>query len=266
MAIIIDTDLTDGTAPLDYPLTHARWFYKRVSGTVSASSETAGNPAIAANNPLTYTFWRPASPTATWTIETPAPEDVDYCAIAAHTLATNGSTVTVQRWDGSAFVDILTMAPTDNSPLIFYFAEVQSDRFRVSITGATAPRLGVIWFGKATSMERPIYGGHSPITLSRSTILSNNVSERGQWLGRSIVRGGSATSFTWQNLTAAWYRSDFDPLVEHLRTEPAFIAWRPASFPQETAYVWTNQDIQPTNAGRRDLMSVTVQVEGLGIE
>jgi hypothetical protein len=266
MSVVISRDLVLGTVDLDYPLTHARWGYRHITGTVSASSESAGSPASAASNPLTYTFWQPQSVTATWEIDAGTAQSVNYCGIAAHTLGDNGNTAEAQYWDGGSWVTLLDTNPGDNSPVMMLFETVSASRYRVRITGGTVPRLGVIWFGTTLDMQRPIYGGHTPITLARRTVYKNNVSERGQWLGRSIVRGGSATDFQWQHLTAEWYRANFDPLVEHLRTEPAFIAWRPLSYPNEVGYVWTNDDIAPSNMGIRDLMSVSVSVEGLGVE
>ena len=266
MAIVISSDLVLNQELIEFPLTHARIGYRRISGSVGASSETAGSPASAANNPLTYTFWQPASVTATWEIDAGSPQSVDYLGIAAHTIADNNNSVAAQYWNGSTWVTLLDTNPGDNRPIMLLFEGVTAQRFRVLITGGTPPRIGVIWFGLSLAMERPIYGGHSPINLARQTVTKNNVSERGQWLGRSIVRSGSAASFQWQNLTADWYRANFDPLVKHLRTEPAFIAWRPLSFPSETAYIWTNEDIAPSNTGTRNLMSVSLNAEGLGVE
>jgi hypothetical protein len=149
---------------------------------------------------------------------------------------------------------------------MFLFEQVFASKFRVQLYGATAPQIGVIFIGKTLDMQRAIYGGHSPITLSRDTINRPSMSERGQWLGTSIIRTGFSTSFAWEHLTADWYREFFDPFVEHARSKPYFIAWRPSTFPAEVGYVHSSGDIKPANMGIRDFMSVTVNTEGLGNE
>jgi hypothetical protein len=264
MAVVISSSIVLGEE--QSPFTHARILYKRIAGTVTASSETAGSPAVAANNPLTYTFWRPQSLPATWEIEAPDDVPVNCFGIAAHTMGDNGNTVEAQVWDGDDWVTVGTNTPTDNHPIMFLIPEANNTRFRIRISGGTVPRVGVISLGLTLDMQRPIYGGHSPINLSRTTVTRPNASERGQWLGRSIIRTGSRGQWQWRNLTADWYRANFDPFVESIRTEPFFIAWRPETFPDETAYCWTSDDVQPQNMGTRDLMEVTLTAEGLGVD
>ena len=118
----------------------------------------------------------------------------------------------------------------------------------------------------ALAMQRAIYAGHSPITLSRKTVKRPTKSEFGQWLGSSTIRHGLKTSFEWKNLKAAWYREYFDPFVKSARTKPFFIAWRPSKFPNEIAYAWTSNDIKPSNMGILDYMDVSMSVEGYADE
>lgn len=263
MSVIITAGLAASTP--DQPLTHARWGYQRVRGEVEASSAAQGAPALAADSPFTYTFWRPETMPATWQITPDSIQTVNYVGIAAHTIGSSGGTVGVEFWDGADWTLVAETTPEDNSAILFLFEDVEDGEiWRLTLTGPAAPRVGVVYAGKTLDMERPLYGGHSPINLSRQTVYANNVSERGQWLGRSIVRSGSATSLSWDHLTPGWYRAQFDPLVVHLRKEPAFVAWRPIKWPDGVAYVWTNADIQPSNMGVRDLMEVSVAVEGVG--
>ena len=113
-------------------------------------------------------------------------------------------------------------------------------------------------------MQRAIYGGHSPATLSRVTSVRPSLSETGQWLGATEVRSGYRSSYTWKHLTPSWYREHFDPFVaNNPRANPFFIAWRPDRYPDEVVYAWATNDIQPTNMGTgRGLMEVSMSVEG----
>lgn len=154
----------------------------------------------------------------------------------------------------------------DDRPIMRLVEETRSNKFRLRFVGQSTPVVGVIYMGKALEMARPIYGGHTPMNLARTTVVRPNVSERGQFLGRSIIRSGNRGSWSWTNLLAPWVRKYLDPFVESARTLPFFILWRPSSFPGESGYLWTLQDLAPSNSGGKDRMAFTLDAEGLGIE
>lgn len=247
------------------PLKHARIGYHNPSGTIVASTEATDFPAAAANNDDTFEFWKPTAVPATWRKDFGAAIDVNYCGIAAHNLAKVGASLQVQystndsTWNNAS--DVHT--PTDDSDILCLFPFQNARYWRVNITTAI-PTIAHIRFGSVLTMQRGLYRGHSPITLSRETVIRPAISEGGQWLGRSILRGGFIGSAEWRNLTATWYRANFDPFVKEARSHPFFFAWRPYEFLSEIAYVWVNDDITPVNAGPRDFMSVGFQMRGTG--
>ena len=58
------------------------------------SSETAGYPASAANNEMTYSAWKPTTgDDEWWQIRFVTAKTINYCGIAAHTLADVGASV-----------------------------------------------------------------------------------------------------------------------------------------------------------------------------
>lgn len=263
MSVIITSGLVLNAA---VPLTHARIGYDSIGllsgASVTASSETTDFPEEAPLNPLTWDRWKPASVPATWEIDAGTGVSCDFCGIAAHSMGTNGNTVTVQYHDGSTWQDIDDAMPGDDNPMMFLFEAVTAQRWRISITGGSAPYVGVVYFGAALAMQRAIYGGHSPGALSRKTALLPNRSEGGEWVGRSVIRRGVSATFDWKNLTASWYRENFDPFVAAAIERPFFIAWRPETFPAEVMYASADSDISPSNQGQRDLMSVSFQATG----
>ena len=267
MSVIIANNLILSPPEDAPPLTHARIGYRTIwrkaGATVTASSEEADFPASAAAQELTYEFWRPTSLPATWEVDAGEPVTVDYCGIASHTLA--GNTVEVQYFDGDDWQTVSDVVTGDDTPLMFLFGPVEAQRWRIQISDGDVPSVGVVFFGQTLAMQRSIYGGHSPLNLSRSTTREPNRSDRGQWLGLSLVRRGISTDFSWQHLTAAWYRANFDPFVEYATQSRGtfFIAWRPVRFPAEVGYCWVDQDdVQPSNMGQRDLMQVDMTVRG----
>ena len=264
MGLVISSSLTLTDTERD--VNAARIGYHKLSGTISATNAAEGYPASSAGNALTYSFWRPTATPSYWEINFGTLQSVDYIGIAAHEIGSNGCSCVAQYWNGSTWVTINSFAPGINTPIMMLFDEVQTTKVRIGILSGTPPRVGVVYVGQVLVMERPLHSGHSPINLSRVTVYKNNASESGQWLGRSVRRSGAKTDFSWNNLTADWYRSNFDAFAGAARFAPFFIAWRPFTYANEVGYVWTNSDIKPTNSGGRDLMSVSMSVEGLAID
>jgi hypothetical protein len=249
------------------PLTHSRIGIDNIarSGTVDASSEAAGFPAISAANPLTYEFWKPTAFPAWWRVDAGAPVTVDYVGIAAHNLGTIGSTVEVQSsTDNSTWTTVDSHTPTSDAPIMFLFAPVSARYWRITVTGEAV--IGAVYIGKVLEMQRAAFAGINPIDLSRRTVIRPNRSEGGQWLGRSVIREGSFTSVGFRHLTNAWYRANFDPFVEEARSYPFFFAWRPEGYPDSVGYVWTRGDIVPTTMGIKDFLEVGLDLEGLSVE
>lgn len=245
------------------PLNHARigWHNLGREAEWTATSESPEFEAESLRNDMTLRRWRSEDLVASITAEFDGLKEMDYVALAAHNLS--GSLVSVEYLDGDLdeFLEITELVPANNNSAMILFAPVTTTQIRINITHTTPPEIGVAYVGRVLEMERAFYGGHTPVTLSRQTRILSTRGRTGQFLGRSRIARGYATSYEWQNLRAAWYRQNFDPFVEHATVAPFFIAWNPLRFPDEVAYGWVNDDIAPTNQGVRDLMSVGFSME-----
>lgn len=253
----------------DYPLTHARVGHANnwlSGGTASASSTATDYYANGPLNSLTYELWKPSSLAATWEYNHGSSAAADYCAIAAHTMGTNGNTLEVQYYNGSTWVDLIAAtAITSDAPIFVIFASQTRQRWRIRITNGTAPTIGVVKFGVALQMQRPLYGGHAPISMARQTMLRSNYSETGQYLGRSKKRMFYSTTYEWQHLSAEWVETNWPSLQDAIEEEPFFIAWRPGQ-KQDVGFCQTDGVPIPQNMGIRDLMAVSVNVRSLGYD
>jgi len=247
----------------DLPTSHARIAHSgnwHTVETIAASSTETGYFADAPDTTLTYERWKPSSLPATWEATFPASRTIDYCCIAAHTMGTNGNSLSVEYYNGAWVELIPATAIADDSDIFAIFPQQVEGKVRISITGGTAPEIGVVKFGEALQMERPLYGGHSPIIFGRRTVLKTNESETGEYLGVSKMRTTLESSFSWQNLTAAWVRENWGVLQRAIESEPFFIAWRPGAY-SEVAFGRATGPAIPTNIGRRDLMSVELSMK-----
>lgn len=265
-----DSLLLDIREDADFAFTHARIAHSLnwlSGGTATASSTASGFDADAPLNTLTYETWKPSSLAATWAYNHGSSAQCDYACIAAHDLGTSGCTIQIEYYTGVSWIALTpATAISDDSPIFVLFERTLAREWRINITSGTAePSIGVIKFGLALQMERPIYGGHSPITLARQTILRSNYSETGEYLGRTKQRSYLSTSFAWSNLTAAWVRSNWPTLQKAIEAEPFWIAWRPSSF-GEVGFCQVDEVPIPQNSGTRDLMNVSMSVRARGYD
>jgi len=244
-----------------YPFTHARILYKNEF----SQSQASPTAAQVVNIPNTFERWRPAGGTQTLTLTRPAATQVDAIGIGASTF--NGATVTVQTsaTASASFTTRATITPDDDRAIMVLLSSpVTVQRVRIILTGGSNREIGVVYAGIALQMERPLFGGHSPINLSAQTSYQNHVSDSGNWLARSIVREGLQSEYTWKYISDAWYRSEFQPFVVQAKRDPFFVAWRPSFAPHDVALAWTTADIQPTYSGTRDLIDLSISVRGYG--
>lgn len=246
------------------PLRNSRIGYASITfdKTPVASSTEAGFSALAPTYPTTYEYWKPSAMPATWAIDNSTEATCDYAGVTGDI---EGTTIQVQSSDDNSTWTTQVEGVATKKVAMFLFEEVTARYWRLRFVNGS-PRVSVIYIGKALTMQRSIYAGHTPITLSRRTEYSNTLSESGQYLGRSIIRGGVETSAAYQHLTADWYRANFDPFVRAAQVRPFFFAWRPVPYPQEVGFVWTSGDIRPQNTGPRDFMSVSFNMTGIGVD
>lgn len=191
----------------------------------------------------------------------------DTMAVAGHNLGTGQTEITFQHDsdEDDTFTDIEAVSPSDNGPVFLIHGEVTSKRWRVRLRRGVLPKISVFRVGAALQMQRPIYGGHTPLDLGRQTILRTNYSGTGEVLGRSKERSFLSTAFEWRFLTAAWVRANWSELQRAVEDEPFFIAWRPDTF-NEAGYCQTDAVPVPSNTGQNDFMNVSMRVRGLGYD
>lgn len=244
------------------PLNHARILWDMATGAVSADGT---NGALAAND-YTNQRWSLAAGANTWTLTVDAAEDMDTVFISAHNLAGRTVTVSTSPDLDTGYTLRATAVVPDNSTIAIMFNDagvaVSTQRLQIGIDEGSGNVVGIIRAGKALQMQRAFYGGYAPIRLNRVTEGQQSFSETGQWLGRTEKRVALTTTYSWQHLTAAWYRENFEPFARTIPLKPFGIIGNPARMPEDVAWAWTGQDARPQNMAIRDLMQVSMEVTG----
>lgn len=242
------TSIPDSLEP-PFPLTHARILYD------NKLSDASGNALTLSPN----TYERASGTSFTFTM--PSNRAIDSIGVLGN-LSGVGVTVQYSTSTGGSFVTVASETPANDRPLLVLFDEVSARRVRVTLSSSR--QITHVSAGIALQMQRPIFGGHNPITMSRQTEYQSRRSESGNFVSRNIIREGLNGQYEWSNLTDDWVREYFDPLILSARKLPFFIAWRPEDYPDEVAYAWTTGDISPSNIGTRNLMSVSMDVQAYG--
>jgi hypothetical protein len=260
------------------PMTYSRIFWQTYTrdevAVVTASSETVDGPRDMPLEPDTAGYWQPSEMPAEWVVDLGSIQDLDYVGIAGHTCGTHGATVLVETstgsFVGSPAVQVWTtlassVAPSDDSPLVFLDAPRTARYVRITLTGGVPPKLAVVYAGVSLAMTRGPEMGFAPATLSRTTELHNAMSSGGQFLGQGIKQMGVSGSVSFQRLQQDWYRENFDPFVLSARQYPYFFAWNPEQYELEVVYAWTGEDIKPVYV-EWDFFGVTWAMQGIGNE
>src|SRR5690554_6527731 len=237
-----------------FPLGHARILWDSIL--VGGSSTQA-----ALLTPDTYQRWRPSG-SGSATLTAPSTQSIDAIGIAG---SYAGVTLTVQvsSSTGGSFTTVATLTPTDNKAILVLLDNpVTARRIRLQVSGAC--EVITVSAGMALQMQRPIFGGHTPDNMATATEYSNRISQSGQFLARDIVRQGLDLNYSFSNLTDTWVREYFEPFRIHAQRLPFFIAWRPDRYPEDCAYAWATDDIQPQNNSQRNLMDIQISAQGHG--
>lgn len=274
MIIVPQTVILEAAAT-STPFTHSRIGYHTYLRGLEASAVTVSSEAVNApkDAPLredTFEYWSPTALPATYVVDMGQGVELDYSGLhglffSAGVSVKMETSLNLSEW--TEFGE--EVVPPDDAPLMFFndltLARFLRYTFDASTPSDVLPQLAVCYAGIALAMERAIYGGHTPMTMSRKTERYQAFSRGGQFLGQNFRRHGVEGEARYMNLTADWVREYFDPFVKAARQFPFFYAWRPETFSRESVFVWATDDIRPSNMGKRNLMQVAWGMDGVGI-
>jgi hypothetical protein len=230
---------------------------------VTATAGTPGHPLRAIFQPNSWETYQPSSTSASLVVDAGSPTLANYIGIAGY-----GFQASQAAWnlaysnDGVNYVPIVSKNSVSDAVIFEAFSDIVARYWRLLITGLFPPHICSIYLGELLTMERSIYGGHSPLLLSGNSEIRHNVSESGQWLGKTLERFGTQTAYSFRNISADWYRANMIPFVDAARTKPFFIRWKP-TYSEEAAYAWLTSDVEVSNSGQRDLMELSFEAESL---
>lgn len=252
-----------GFGGTEYGLDRPRVAAHAIGGTVTASTQAAGFDATFAANLKTNQFWRPTAVPATWDLAFSA-TPISYIAIAGHDCATVGATLEFQRWDGAAWVTMVSHTPTDNGPTLVLLTRRSLDRYRVRVTGAVAT-IAVISAGDVIEVpQRATYVGSVPFDRANQNEYRDTVSDGGHALDRFLVRRSIPARMEIEFLSETWCDTVLAPLRTYAESYPIFIADRPQERPASVAFGLVKAPIEPERAIANQRVTIKVAIEVVG--
>lgn len=204
----------------------------------AASSTAAGYDVLNTRDLREYTWWKPAALPATITVDCGGVKNADSSAIYAHNLGSSGCTVEVRKSnDNFAANDVLvdTFAPGDDKPILRLFALTGSRYWRYRFLNGVPPTLAIALLGSKLEIPVPMQR-FDPLGYALRG--QTNRSVLGRALGRVIDYREWKETFTFENLTWAWVRANWQPAAQAwLDSEPFLFSWNPDAYPKETYHV-----------------------------
>jgi hypothetical protein len=239
--------------------------------TIAATDAEAGYPASNLANVSTAAFWRAANNSGTkYLTVTPTPaQELDYIAVAVHNFGSAGIAVRVEGKEApedSWSVLVAEFMPVNDNSLILRFDKTTYAGIRLRLAAGSEPaQAAVVYCGVILTSQRRVYVGHSPMNLGPTTEVVNGRSEQGNFLGRIVTGEYLSGSVSLSNLSPSWVRSELAPFIRAAKETPFFFAWRPAQYPDETAYCALTNDPKPSNERSNGMMSVGFEFEGVAL-
>lgn len=169
-------------------------------------------------------------------------------------------------YNGVAYHDgevlYINEAPSADYVLGFSFTQVAFRYFKVEYTSAFKLILSVLSMGLKMTFEQGFYGGFQPPRWNDVVEATNNKSENGVFLGRSIVRAGTRPfKITAEPVTHAWVDSVWSPFRQHAEVKPFIFAWGTSPY-MDRVYAW-EKGFDPSKVKNRVHASVGVSCEGV---
>ena len=264
------------------------------ASSITATNVAAGFSVASLGNWQSFDFTQFDGGSCSVVIDCGQSVETDYFAIAGHTLfSTNADDIVFEGASDAGFttdietlvsltldsagsvpaysgvyggVTLVSQQVRGNPVAVFKFAPVSRRYYRLTFTAAAACRIGVIAFGERMSFQRGFYTGFNPPSLNEQVDVSNNRSETGQYLGRSIVRSGAASGgIDLERVTRAWIDTVWTPFRRHADLYPFFLSW--GLNPLVDATLAHQQSWSPSRTIRRigttEFYSVGIKYEGV---
>jgi hypothetical protein len=219
---------------------------------IVASTEVIGNESANAASWNGATRWQAtAIGTQFITISFPANKSVNSWGVYRHNFGDNSGNVTIEAQystDGVSWTTLgtqVTPADGDFTTLFqIHGSTVMADFFRLLITGAeVAPFLSNLFFGESVLLFGSPDTGWVPPSVAFADKYITNVSDGGNFVGRSLIRKAMRTSFNISVVEANWALTTWKTILEQVQAHAFYFMWDSVNYPIDVAFCWTDKPV-----------------------
>lgn len=241
----------------------------------SPSSVTASSEPDPANYPhqncydgRAYTYWKVAAGTNYLTFVFSSAKSVNAYAFYSpgqETLFNLGGTFQLQYSldGGTTWLNFRSAeAPTNSTPIYRTATSVSANRWRWKFVCASDFFISILSFGTDFEWERGDWVGVSPPKFARDTTLTNNTSQGGNWLGRSVIRNGMSMSFNIEWVTESFINTYWYDFMIWAEQKPWFLLYNGLDFPADAAYCWSDAKIGMPMNSHPNYMGTKLKIMG----
>lgn len=215
------------------------------------TSENSGYEAVNALTWLSSQKWVAASSaTQFFQLDLGSVQGVDAFGLYKHNLGDIGGSLLVQYSTsslGGTFTTLFAVTPGaansgGNRTLFRVNSNQVSARYwQFVFSGHNGPpAVGVLLLGASTQLPAVDHPFLVP-SLNSDTEILNNVSESGEFLGRSILRHGFKTGFKLGKVQETWARQYWVPAQRAMEINPFFWAWDAGRYPDDAYYCFIDK-------------------------
>lgn len=222
---------------------------------VTATSETADDPASNLGNPSTSWRWTSASTGLqylTWLFG--QERELDWAGIARHNWGSAAIEITLQGLpfggdanDDGDWVDLIEVhLLNDDGARMWRFTKTPLIGFRWRLDPASTAPFAAVARGGEVTVLKGIPPGHTPIKFGDETEQRDVGNQGGDHLGIAIISRARSGNIVQQNVDPDWYRDNLEEFRRGFRDgDTFFFSWSPVRFPDEVGYCWRAGDATP---------------------
>ena len=239
------------------------------SGTVTVTSETTGYPKENLYDWLPCDWWKAlAAGTVYVNVDLGSAQSVDCWAVAAHNLTDNSGTIKLQYSSDNFSADIndfdTVQTPSANETIFRKKTSVSARYWRFEITSTGSPSaIGLLFIGVAMEFNKDIGGNFTPPQFADVSTLLTNITESGNFCGRSEISKGKQFTISQTLVPISWYTANWSSFIGHVKTKTFLFAHDYENYPESVALCWSAQKENPvpTHNGP-NFMQFSLKVNG----
>lgn len=216
--------------------------------TVTATSDQTDFEKENAYDWNLYTAWKPTGNGQSFLMASfSSAQTVNYFCLFGHNLHDLGGDVNLEYSTngGSTWNDATSAnAPTSGRVIFETFDDITAADWRVVVhgKGAGSPIVSFAAFGEAVALPVGMRKGFTPPNFAAVNKYTNQTTEAGVPLPRTLLRRAAAFTIKLTNLDPAWVRSTFAAFLSHAEVKPFIFSWDSVAHTTEAAFCWTRKD------------------------